>query len=55
MIKKYLARDVSSFLLMIKKNYIYVDKTQHIYNLYLEQDRYHFLSRPRKIRQKPAH
>ena len=26
-----------------------LDKTQHIYNLYLEQDRYHFLSRPRRF------
>ena len=49
MIKKYLARDVSVFAVMIKKNYIYVDKTEQIYNLYRERDRYHFLARPRKF------
>lgn len=45
----YLARDVSSFPLMIQGDYIYVDKTQDIYNLYATKDRYHFLSRPRRF------
>lgn len=45
----YLARDVSSFPLMIRENYIYVDKTEDIYNLYATKDRYHFLARPRRF------
>lgn len=49
MIKKYLAQDVSSFSLMIKTDYIYVDKTRQIYNLYRERNRYHFLARPRRF------
>ena len=46
---RYLARDVSTFSLMIEGNYIYVDKTQDIYNLYAKKDRYHFLARPRRF------
>lgn len=30
-------------------NYIYVDKTEHIYNLFKEGGRYYFLSRPRRF------
>ncbi len=46
---KFLARDVSTFSTMINEKYIYVDKTQHIYNLYTTKDRYHFLARPRRF------
>ena len=46
---RHLARDVSTFSLMIKENYIYVDKTKDIYNLYAKKDRYHFLARPRRF------
>ena len=38
---KYLARDVQSFSLMIRE--------QYIYDLYATKDRYHFLSRPRRF------
>jgi len=34
---------------MIEGNYIYVDKTELIYNLYATGDRYFFLSRPRRF------
>ena len=47
--KKFLARNVSSFSTMIKGNYIYVDKTEHIYALYQEGNRYHLLTRPRRF------
>ena len=46
---KYLPRDVSNFEKMIKNNYIYVDKTELIYNLYATGDSYFFLSRPRRF------
>ena len=46
---RYLARDVSSFPFMIEEDFIYVDKTQDIYNLYATKDRYHFLARPRRF------
>jgi Predicted AAA-ATPase/PD-(D/E)XK nuclease superfamily len=46
---KFLPRNISTFSTMITGNYIYVDKTQHIYNLYSTGDRYHFLSRPRRF------
>ena len=46
---KYLPRDVSTFETMIREDYLYVDKTQYIYNLYTQKDRYHFLSRPRRF------
>lgn len=34
---------------MIREQYIYVDKTHYIYDLYAAKDRYHFLSRPRRF------
>lgn len=46
---KKLPRDVSSFPTMIQENYIYVDKTHTIYNLYATGDRFFFLSRPRRF------
>ena len=46
---KYLPRDVSTFETMINDDYLYVDKTKHIFNLYTKKDRYHFLSRPRRF------
>lgn len=46
---KFLARDVSTFSTMINEDYVYVDKTEHIYNLYTKKDRYHFLARPRRF------
>lgn len=46
---KKLPRDLSTFETIITQNYLYVDKTEHIYNLYATGDRYHFLSRPRRF------
>lgn len=46
---KYLPRDVSSFSTMIEGNYVYVDKTKHIYDLFSGGDRFYFLARPRRF------
>jgi hypothetical protein len=46
---KYLPTDVSSFKLLISGNYLYVDKTEYIYNLFQKGSRYYFLSRPRRF------
>ncbi|CDK30909.1 ATP-binding protein [Candidatus Babela massiliensis] len=48
MLKK-LPIDVSSFEIMIKDNYLYIDKTQYIYNIFIEGSRFYFLSRPRRF------
>jgi len=48
MLKK-LPIDVSSFEVMIKNNYLYVDKTKYIYNIFITGNRYYFLSRPRRF------
>ncbi len=45
---KLLPKGMSSFEVMRKGNYLYVDKTEQIYNL-ITQDRYCFLSRPRRF------
>ena len=45
---KRLPIDVSSFDKIILGNYIYIDKTQHIYNL-IKSGSYYFLSRPRRF------
>jgi hypothetical protein len=45
---KKLPLDVSDFNTMIKGDYVYVDKTQYIYNLVTE-GRFYFLSRPRRF------
>lgn len=45
---RYLPVDVSSFKEIVK-NYIYVDKTEYIYNLFSSGGRYYFLSRPRRF------
>ena len=34
---------------MIREGYLYVDKTEHIYNLFLKGRRFFFLSRPRRF------
>ncbi len=46
---KYLPLDVSTFETMISGNYLYVDKTEYIYNLFARGGRYFFLSRPRRF------
>jgi hypothetical protein len=47
---KYLPTDVSTFSKMIAGNYVYVDKTEYIYNLVKEgASNYYFLSRPRRF------
>src|SRR5579872_4419292 len=46
---KYLPTDISTFSTMMTGNYIYVDKTQYIYNLFSGGTRLYFLSRPRRF------
>jgi len=46
---KYLPTDVSSFQRLISGDYIYVDKTEYIYNLFSAGAQYYFLSRPRRF------
>jgi|SRR5581483_3279570 len=46
---KYLPTDVSSFSTMMTGNYLYIDKTRHIYNLFSAGKRLYFLSRPRRF------
>lgn len=45
---KKLPIDVSTFSIMIEKNYLYIDKTKIIYDL-IEGGRFYFLSRPRRF------
>lgn len=46
---KYLPIDVSDFKTLISSNFIYVDKTKYIYDLFGGPYRYYFLSRPRRF------
>ncbi len=46
---KYLPIDVSTFSTMINGNYLYVDKTKEIHDLFAGGNRYYFLSRPRRF------
>ena len=46
---KNLPLDISTFSTMIKEDYLYVDKTEYIYNLFKTKRRYFFLSRPRRF------
>jgi hypothetical protein len=46
---KYLPLDMSTFRTMRTQNYVYVDKTQYIYNLFSGGLRLYFLSRPRRF------
>ena len=46
---KYLPTDISSFSAMMTGNYVYVDKTEHIYNLFSGGSRLYFLARPRRF------
>ncbi len=45
---KLLPNGISSFEKLRKGDYLYVDKTEQIYNL-VTQGRYYFLSRPRRF------
>lgn len=45
---KLLPKGIQSFEKMIKNNYVYVDKTKHIYDIIKTGD-YYFLSRPRRF------
>src|SRR5689334_14585464 len=49
MILKKLPIDVSSFELLVNNNYLYIDKTQIIYNIFIDGNRNHFLARPRRF------
>ncbi|MCX5922360.1 MAG: AAA family ATPase [Candidatus Dependentiae bacterium] len=44
-----LPTDVSSFKTLRTGDYTYVDKTEHMYNLFSGGSRYYFLSRPRRF------
>src|SRR5579863_6662205 len=46
---KYLPIDLSTFSTMMTENYVYVDKTEYIYNLFSGGTRLYFLSRPRRF------
>lgn len=46
---KYLPIDLSTFKTMVTENYLYIDKTQHIYNLFSRGGRFYFLARPRRF------
>lgn len=46
---KKLPIGVQTFSKLIKENYLYVDKTRDIYNLFAEGGQYYFLSRPRRF------
>lgn len=45
---KRLPIDVSTFAEIISENYLYIDKTEHIYAL-VTQGKYYFISRPRRF------
>src|SRR4030095_5640797 len=46
---KYLPIDLSTFSTMIINNYVYVDKTEHIYYLFSGGSRLYFFARPRRF------
>lgn len=48
LVMKRLPIDVSNFRTMIDGNYLYIDKTEAIYNL-IQKRRFYFLSRPRRF------
>ena len=47
--KKFLPVDVSNFRTLITGNYVYVDKTRMIYDLFKDGGRLFFLARPRRF------
>lgn len=47
--KKKLPLGLSTFSNIIKKNYLYIDKTEQIYRLLSTGEQYFFLSRPRRF------
>ncbi len=49
MLPKNLPIYISSFKKMIEENYLYIDKTKYIYNLFNGATQYYFLSRPRRF------
>jgi len=46
---KNLPIGVQSFIKLINGNYLYIDKTRDIYNLFAKGGQYYFLSRPRRF------
>ncbi len=46
---KNLPIGVQTFSKLINRNYLYIDKTRDIYNLFAEGGQYYFLSRPRRF------
>ncbi len=49
MVLKNLPIYISSFKKMMDENYLYIDKTKYIYNLFNGVTQYYFLSRPRRF------
>jgi hypothetical protein len=47
--KKHLPLGIQTFSDIIEGGYLYVDKTQDIYNFFAEKGKYYFLSRPRRF------
>lgn len=41
--------DLSTFSKIIKEGYLYIDKTEPLFNLFATGERYFFLSRPRRF------
>ena len=48
--EKFLPVGISEFEKFTKGNFIYVDKTQHIYEMVKIPQAFYFLSRPRRFR-----
>ncbi|MCK4763909.1 MAG: ATP-binding protein [Candidatus Aminicenantes bacterium] len=46
---KKLPIGIQTFSNIIEENYLYIDKTEDIYNLFAEGSKYYFLSRPRRF------
>lgn len=46
---RLLPTDVSNFRTLVDKNYVYVDKTKYVYDLFSTGSRFFFLSRPRRF------
>ena len=47
-VRQKLPVDIQAFEIMRGENYLYVDKTRHVYRMATE-GRYYFLSRPRRF------
>jgi hypothetical protein len=46
---KSLPLGIQTFRDLILRNYVYIDKTRYIYNLFVNGGKYYFISRPRRF------